>query len=326
MRSSAVSATGTTSRPDPPDSRQSVDAAWLRDLLREHVAGSVADLRHLAGGEVSQAFAFTVGDRAYVLRLSANEYAGEAFARDAHAGRHFASPDVPAPPVVALGRCAGGHFAVSERVPGRRLSALPPRARRRLLPAALDALEAAGRVDVGAWRGYGAWGADGHGEVGRWRDVLASVIENQPGGYYRDWHALFSSSFLERSVYETVYRRILELAAHCPEERHLVHRDLQFDNVLTDGQRITGVVDWGNAWYGDRLYDAAWLAEYFDQRRDAEAAALLRERVGTAPGVAERMTCYGCHVGLLHLRFYAKTGRRELYEWTRDRLLRLVAR
>ncbi|CAA9560913.1 MAG: hypothetical protein AVDCRST_MAG88-1493 [uncultured Thermomicrobiales bacterium] len=235
------------------------DVARVRALLREQFAGEVTDVRPLAAGEFSRAFAFDAGGRAYVVRLSAFGDAAEAFAKDDYAWRHFAAPALPVPRVVATGRNGDDQFAISERVAGERLESLPLATRRALLPAALDAVDAIGRADVGASRGYGPWGGDGHGAHRSWRDFLVAIIENSGEGFYRDWHALFQDSFLERDVYEAVYRRLLRLVVHCPEDRALIHCDLHFDNILTDGRRITGVIDWANASYGDPLYDVAWL-------------------------------------------------------------------
>jgi aminoglycoside phosphotransferase (APT) family kinase protein len=39
----------------------------------------------------------------------------------------------------------------------------------------------------------------------------------------------------------------------------VVHGDLLARNVLVEGDRISGVLDWGSACFGDPLYDAAWL-------------------------------------------------------------------
>ena len=49
----------------------------------------------------------------------------------------------------------------------------------------------------------------------------------------------------------------LKLIEYCPEEHKLVHGDFGSNNVLTDGQKITGVLDWDCALYGDPLFDVA---------------------------------------------------------------------
>ena len=94
-------------------------------------------------------------------------------------------------------------------------------------------------MDVSTTTGYGGWGSDGNGECASWRGFLASILDDHAAGYYQNWHQLFDKSFLEREVYAMVARRMLALAERCPEERALVHNDFHFNNILTDGARIT---------------------------------------------------------------------------------------
>lgn len=190
-----------------------------------------------------------------------------------------------------------------------------------MLPAALDTLDAIARANVGRSVGYGPWDGAGRGRFTSWHDALAGIIENKTAGFYRDWHALFHSSFLERGLYETIYRRMLQLAATCPEGRGLIHNDFHDENILADGRRITAVIDWANAGYGDPLYDVAWIGWW------AEIAdpALLRARYGAVPRYDERIACYSLHLGLDDLRYYARRGMRERYERGRARLLAAAA-
>ncbi len=75
-----------------------------------------------------------------------------------------------------------------------------------------------------------------------------------------------------------------------PEVRHLVHADFGSNNVLTDNGRITAVIDWSEAMFGDSQYEVAniffwrpWLAcmeqqtRYFE-RRHPELAGSPRLR------------------------------------------------
>lgn len=298
-------------------------------LLHARFATDAADIRPLAGGFFSRAFAFTAGARAYVLRLSSAPQAAESFAKDAYVGRYFASSALPIPPVFMVGATdiAGEHFAISARVPGRTLEASDPAARRRALPALLDTVDAIGRTGVGASRGYGMWGDDGDAPFASWAAFLAAANENETSGYYRDWHALFGSGALERDLYEAVYRRMRQLLAHVPEVRGLIHNDYWFENVLAEDDRISGVIDWGNALYGDPFYEiarlswgAAWPGWWYE-----DGAMLLHARYGAAPGYTTRLACYQCHLGLDDLRFYAKNGKSAEYAWARERLLALVA-
>lgn len=295
-------------------------------LLRAQFGDNVRDVQPLAGGFFSRAFAATAGGREYVIRINADVHAAEGFAKDDYAWRRFASPGLPIPRIVKIGATPDARYAISERVAGRTLAAHSVAERRDLLPAVLDTLETVARSDTSASRGYGEWDSAGEGRSASWRDYLAAVMVNDPDGYYQDWHALFHDSFLERDVYEVVFRRMLQLAGRLPEERALIHNDFQFENIIADEQRVTGVIDWGNALYGDPLYDVARLAWWSAQPGwwHDDGTALLGARFGAAPRYAERVACYQCHIGLDDLRFYAKNGKREEYDFFRDRLLALV--
>lgn len=298
------------------------DVPGLAALLREHFGAGIEPLQPLTGGVFSRAYGFAVEGCEYVVRINSAPHAAGSFAKDEYAGRAFASADLPIPRIVARGATGDWHYAISERVAGRPLSICSESERQRALSSALDTLEAAGKADTSTSQGYGDWGVDGNGKFGSWQAYLADVIENHAEGYYQDWHRLFETSCLERDVYETVYERMLELSGRCPNERALIHNDFHFDNVLANGERITGVVDWANALYGDPLYDVAWLDRpslvpgwWYDD------SDILWERFGGAPDYKTRITCYQLHVGLDHLRYFAKNERPEDYQLCREWLL-----
>lgn len=310
-----------------PDTDQRRSIAAVRQLVRGHVGDGVEDIQPLSGGFFSQAFAAAVAGRQYVIRINAEVHAAESFAKDDYAWRHFASPALPIPRVVATGTTADGYYAISERAAGKTLSDCSPEERTAILPALLDTLDAVRRADVSTSGGYGDWGSDGNGRFASWRGFLASAIDNHLDGYYANWHAWFDASFLERDLYETVFRQMLEFADSCPDQRALIHNDFQLENVLADGARITGVIDWANALYGDPLYDVAWLrwqsanpGWWYD-----DGAAILDARYKSLPHYAERIACYQCHIGLDHLRFYTKTNNPTMYATARGWLLALLA-
>jgi aminoglycoside phosphotransferase (APT) family kinase protein len=59
------------------------------------------------------------------------------------------------------------------------------------------------------------------------------------------------------------------------------HNDLNLSNVLTDGARITGVVDWDEFGLGSRALDLAALAVDCERRGDRAAADRLLARAAT---------------------------------------------
>lgn len=53
--------------------------------------------------------------------------------------------------------------------------------------------------------------------------------------------------------------RLRELPAGLPEVRQIINGDLLYHNVLVEGPRVFGGIDWGDIQCGDALYDAGWL-------------------------------------------------------------------
>ena len=51
--------------------------------------------------------------------------------------------------------------------------------------------------------------------------------------------------------------RLATLAPRLGDHAGIVHSDLLNRNVLVHGGRMSGVIEWGNALYGDPLYDIA---------------------------------------------------------------------
>ncbi len=70
---------------------------------------------------------------------------------------------------------------------------------------------------------------------------------------------MFDERFLDRQYFDDILARMNYLLKYCPEERYLVHADFGFGNVLAHEGKITAVLDWTEARYGDFLFDVAWL-------------------------------------------------------------------
>jgi hygromycin-B 4-O-kinase len=302
------------------DFKPAITTEQVAELLRAELGTAVRDLRLLKGGELSRAYGFGTGEGEFVVRFNANEVG---FRRDRYASEHFASPELPIPRILAIGQAEGTAFALSEFVRGEHLHMRSPGEYLRLLPRALDVLDALHRIDAGDAVGLGYWQEPGRGQFPTWRRYLAAVIEEEPAGFFAGWHRLFNESFLERDLYEATHRRMLELAAACPEERWILHGDFGFDNVLADRERITGVLDWSDLAYGDFVYDLARIDLF---SANPAVTELLRGRYAAAtPNYAERLACYQCWISLNGLRFYALAGNRAAYGWAKQRLAESLA-
>ncbi|WP_344681763.1 phosphotransferase family protein [Saccharopolyspora taberi] len=267
------------------------------DLVRAWLAynlGPVSGLHRLVEGEESQAFGVRCADGERVVRINGDR-AG--FAKDAFAHR-FDGPALPVPRVVTIGELSTGHaVCVSTRLPGRSLQDLERAELSGVAPLVEATMSAI--ADLSGTRGFGRFDADGVGEHRSWRDFLASTPP--------------PDSDLGRRL----HAELLRLVPSCPEVRQLVHGDFGSNNVLTDGTRITGVLDWDCAMFGDPLYDVAnilFWATWLDCM-DVQAAHLR-------PEATDALRCYLIHIALGELREHSPDER--FTAWLHPRAARLL--
>ena len=192
-----------------------------------------------------------------------------------------------------------------------------------ILPQIMETLDAIHHVDVHDTQGYGVFDYRGKGMSTSWHEFLGKVADEEvEQDYFGKWHHMFDDTFLERDVFEHIYQHMLRLLAFCPEERYLVQGSISLDNILAQDGKITAVLDWLDARYGDFVYDIArldywcpWLHvhERFQQ--------FYQERQVLVPAYEERMLCYQCFMTLDGMRFYAKSGQEKSYQSIRTMML-----
>ena len=300
-------------------------------LLQGYFGHAVRDLQRVEGGNVAQTYSFAVSEetdgegpgaaapREYIVRF--NPPMPVNFEKEAYVYEHFASPLVPVPRVVHVGRLGEVHYAISVKAPGRNLLQIPRDEYMALIPELIDVLDAIHRAPVSDSRSYGIFDGSGVARWPSWRAYLESVMDEPEGDFFAGWHSLFEDSFLDRNLFARLYSRMLQLSEHCPEERYLVHGDFGYSNVLAQDGRITAVLDWMSAMYGDFLYDVAWLdfwsaADGWRER----FAEHYRSNGRATPHYAERVLCYQCFIALNSLKFYAKVGAKPSYDFAVERI------
>jgi hygromycin-B 4-O-kinase len=188
----------------------------------------------------------------------------------------------------------------------------------------VQVLDAIHHVDVSDTQGYGVFDYRGRGMARSWHGFLRKVMdEEREQDYFGKWHHLFEDTFLERDVFERVYQRMLSLLEFCPEERYLVQGSMSFNNLLAQDGKLTAVLDWIDARYGDFVYDIAIL-DYWHWQPGFSIKELFRqyyqERQITIPNYEQRVLCYWCYNTLMAMRFYAYSGDENSYQFVRARI------
>ena len=296
-------------------------------FLREH-GHDARDLVPLRGGAWSAAFAFSEAGREYVVRFHDRR---DDIEKDRFAGR-WSSPWLRTPRIVDVGDFGAdrGGYGISERVRGTPIEELDEAGMRRALPSLLRALDATRDADLAGTRGYGLWHGDGNGERATWRDALLDRGDGRD--HMHDRRAFLATTRIGVADFDVALGRMRELIAACPEERHLVHNDLLYFNVLADRDGVV-LLDWGASIYGDFLYDAALLIFWWPHplyanwsgidiqteiERHFEASAL------EIPHFAERLLCCELNIGLVHIAYQAERHLWDHAAWTARRVRALA--
>jgi hygromycin-B 4-O-kinase len=306
-----------------PDLRPVMTETQVLTLLRTHFSPSVTDLTPVEGGGVARTFAFRANGQDYIVRFNLDKMLTSNFPKEAYLWQKLASTRVPIPPVIQVGRLGELHFAISRKMPGKTLFHFTPQEIEQMFPQIMEVLDAMHSVNVSDTQGYGVFNDRGEGMANSWHTFLEMIAhEEDEHDYYGKWHYLFDETFLERAIFEQIYQHMLRLLDFCPEERYLVHGSLSLANLLALNGKLTAVLDWLDAKYGDFLYDIAILdywspslgvREHFQHH--------YQERQITVSRYEERLLCYQCYISLDAMRFFAKSDQEKSYQTIRARIL-----
>jgi hygromycin-B 4-O-kinase len=309
--------------PLPPGSSP-VSADEAEGFLVGRFGTGVTDIEPVGGGTWSKAYAFRHDNAPFIARFGGFP---EDFERDRLAGR-YASANLPIPRGTEIGRAYGGYYAISERKFGGFIDHLDGERMRATLPSLFATLDAVRGVDLSATTGYGTWDATGAAPFSSWPAALLDVATDRPEDKGHGWRRRMETSAPGAERFDEAFAHLQSLSAFCPEERHLIHRDLIHFNVLVADDRISAVFDWGCALYGDFLYDlacfafwSAWFPAWQGIDFRAESARHFAAIGLEVPHFDERFRCCQVHAGLDAQQFQALVGDWENLELSAGRTL-----
>ncbi|ASS68459.1 MULTISPECIES: aminoglycoside phosphotransferase family protein [unclassified Paenibacillus] len=301
--------------------KPSVAESEVEDVVKAHLGSIATEIMSMDGGNLSSVFSFNHEGKGHVIKFSDLDgaYATERFLSELLSGQ-----GIPYPRCLGQGKHGNLAYVIMERIDGGSLAACTPEQQAGQLPELIGILTRLNQVDIGVTSGYGWIGPDGNGMHPTWKDYLAaSFAEDQTGTFWDNWHGLFRSTCLEKDVFDECYSRLIAYAPYNEPHRSFIHGDFHQWNILSSGDRITGIID-GNCAYGDCLVDLAILDRHMETLGVVRAYREFQEKAGIAiPDFNERLLGAYYMKGLDGLRFYAKMGWTDAYNGTRDFLLRL---
>jgi hygromycin-B 4-O-kinase len=284
-----------------PYSKLSHSIERIQEFLAARYGKEVSNIQPLKGGDWSSAYSFQSESGDFVIRFCKF---GGTFEKDQVAAR-FTSRYLPIPKVEAVGEALGGHFAISERAFGEMLDDLNKDKMHRIVPAVFRMLDAAREIDLSSTQGFGGWDASGRAPYKTWRDCLLDIESDSPDLYCHGWRASMANSPIGDSAFSEAFARLKQWADEPSDGRHLIHGDLLYRNVLVSEDKISAVIDWQCASYGDALYDIALLsygASWFPSMEGIDWEAEARKHFASigldVPKLEQRLLCCKIHVGL----------------------------
>lgn len=186
----------------------------------------------------------------------------------------------------------------------------------------IDLLQRVWRVPLPQDAGYGRFNRDGETQFRTFSEFVLAVAN--PGIY--NWAILREKDF----DCDIVYRAIAEIEKNaslldvaCPS---LLHGDLGSYNLLGDGSRITGLIDWELALYGDPMYDAANLF-FWNEDKLQPLLSRLRDRFAKDEAGRRKLYAYMLRIGLEEI--YNVVGLNGIgydNEWVVNRVLDILRR
>lgn len=282
-----------------------------KSFLKDHFQSQATDVEALNGGDWSAAYAYVLGGKEFVIRFASSD---EDFKKDKKVS-DYATSTLHVPKIVEIGEALKGYFAISERNHGIFLDDLDGEQMSRTLLSLMSTLDEIRKIDLSDTRGYGWWEAKGNASCSTWQEPLLGGLDDKPGDRTYGWRKKLESSPTGAAAFDKIRTVFEDLVTDLPNERHLIHNDLLYRNVLVENDEISVVIDWGNSMYGDFLYDIALLVYYwswFPKWKDIdikqEVLKHYKEIGLEVPDFEKRLLCYQLHIGLDGLKYSAFTG------------------
>src|SRR5258708_8584514 len=130
--------------------------------------------------------------------------------------------------------------------------------------------------------------------------------EEAENDYLGKWYRLFDETFLERDLYQDLYRRMCDLLVYCPADRSLIRGGLSLRDMLAQDGKITAVLDWLDASYGDFVYDIAVLDFWWPWLGVRQAfQEYSQQPPRDLPFYPHPLLCYHSHHALAAPRLFA---------------------
>jgi len=277
-------------------------------IVKSVLGEKVKNIIPINSGIISKSYFFDTDKKKYVIRFSNKK---TDFEKDLYAYNNFASVGLPIPKIIKNGVVGKNeYYSVSERCVGNIIDDLPDSFQYKLLPQVVKLQYYIKSVKIDINLGFGLW-SNGKAVFKTWKTYLLDV---------EDKARLFIPEVDQGNIM-AIFKILKANVKYLPNDTYLIHGDLGFNNVLSDGKSLTGIIDWGDSKYGDFVYDIAWLIFWASEIPYYELFKnYYKSQNDEIDNYEERVNCYLCHIGLVLMIFFTKSMNYNDYSWVSKKL------
>ena len=238
----------------------------------------------------------------------------------------FKRHDIPLRNLLKHGEFLDYRYIITEKVIGKSFENLSEEEFNNSITEIITTLKRISEADISNFSNFGWLDEDGNGKSESWISHLAFVREEEPGCFYGNWHELFDSTFLEKDKFDFYFEKMKSFFPYLPYERKLIHSGYCGGNILFNNGKISAILDWQDARYGDSVYDLAYMIFWMDKNRAQKCTSEYVKEFNIDSdqnNLLERINCYKYYIGLDCMRFAAKTNNKDFYSFVTGLLLEI---
>jgi len=292
-----------------------IDAGAVSRIFERCIGHTPEAVSRIGTGQISATFECVGRGELFVVQFS-EPAMGTGVDFERRFRERLTQVSVPLRELICEGLDDGLRWTVTRKAVGETMTALSGDDYEQSLVSVFDTLLAMASVDVSDTGGFGWLDESGWGKFDSWAGHILFVREEEPDEmFYGKWHHLFETTFLEHSRYERYSETMALLLEGLETPRALVHGGFGHNNILIHEARVSAVLDWQDARFGDPLFDVAYL-DFWPSGIDLvdRFEAHCDERGVSQVNYRRRVRCYKYNIGLDSMRFFAKTDNRSAYD------------